>query len=50
MPRGKHKSREGMTAEEIIANVIRWADRQGLVNIAGQLRRALGLLKQRRRS
>jgi hypothetical protein len=43
------RSRDQWIAEEIITDLIRWA-RQGFVNIAAELRRALGLLNQRRRS
>jgi hypothetical protein len=35
-----------MTAEEIIADVIRWAGQQGFITIAAELRRALALLDQ----
>jgi hypothetical protein len=30
MPRGRRKNRENWTAEEIIADVIQWADQQQL--------------------
>jgi hypothetical protein len=41
MSRPRRKPRENWTAGEIIADVIAWADRQGLKNIAGEFRRAL---------
>jgi hypothetical protein len=47
MPR--RKARENLRAEEIIGDVIQWADRQKLGNIAAELRRALDLLKKERR-
>jgi hypothetical protein len=42
MPR--HKNPEHRTAREEIADVIKWADRQGFQNSADALRRALHLL------
>jgi hypothetical protein len=42
MPRCKNP--DDRTARERIADVIRWADRQGFYNIAADLRHALALL------
>ena len=42
MPRRKNP--DDRTARERIADVIRWADRQGFYNIADDLRHALALL------
>jgi hypothetical protein len=47
MPRRK---RDRRTAEDIITYVMQWATRQGFINIAGELRRALDELNQRPRS
>jgi hypothetical protein len=49
MPRGRRKSRKNWTAEEIIADVIQWADQQQLAYVAAALRNALHLLKKERR-
>jgi hypothetical protein len=38
------RRRTSVTAREKIADVIRWADRQGLHNIAAELRSALTLM------
>jgi hypothetical protein len=40
------RRREPETAREKIADVARWADQQGLHNIAAQLRSALSLLPE----
>jgi hypothetical protein len=44
------KKRENMTARERIAEVIGWADRQGFVNIAAELRHALAQLDRETRA
>jgi hypothetical protein len=46
MPRGRRKNRENSTAEEIIAEVIQWADQQSLAYVGAALRNALHLLKK----
>jgi hypothetical protein len=40
----RHKNPEDMTAREIIADVLRWADMSGFENIAAAMRRALSLM------
>ena len=49
MPRGNRKARENWTAEEIIADLIKWADQQQLAYIAAALRNALALLRKESR-
>ena len=44
MPR--RKARENWTAEEIIADVIKWAEQQKLAYVAAALRNALHLMKK----
>ena len=45
---GRRKPREKWTADEIIADVIQWANRQQLMNVAAALHRARQLLKDGR--
>jgi hypothetical protein len=49
MSRGRPKNRESWTAEEILADVIQWADQQQFAHVAAALRNALHLLKKEKR-